>query len=243
MSALDMQYIFLERVEQHLHTTGGSTEQWEVWQLWREVLDKLPDRWAELSTMLDWAIKRQLLQRYLDAQDASWDDVRAWQPVIEETQLEQAQALANQLGLPWHDYEKQRHLYFRLRKLDIAYHDIRDGSAEHEPGLYYRLQQRGAITRLLADEEIDHLVSAPPADTRAALRGAWIAHAGQTLLAADWERLYLTHPPTPEQHAGQFLLLDDPGASNLDELTTSWQQNSASAEADSIAEITDPQEA
>lgn len=240
MSALDMQYIFLERVERHLHATGGSPEQWEVWQLWREVLDKLPERWTELSTILDWAIKRQLLQRYLHAQNASWDDVRAWQPVIEETQLEQAQALANHLDLSWHDYEKQRHLYFRLRKLDIAYHDIRDGSTEHEPGLYYHLQQRGAITRLLANEEIDRLVSAPPADTRAALRGAWIAHASQTLLAVDWERLYFVHPPTSEQPE-TTLLLDDPGTSGMDELIPFRQQNATSVEDDSTSEIADQQ--
>ena len=193
MSALDIQNYYLERAYQYLRAVGGEDEQWAIWSVWAEILSKLPDRWAELSTTLDWAIKRRILEHYLSRQRTSWDEVCAWQPVIEaEGQIEQARALASALGLNWHDHEKHGLNYFELRQLDIAYHDIRDDPTGGDEGLFYHMQRQGVIKRLLSDTEINAMITSPPQKTRAWQRGSCIARCTGDIVAADWEYLSLT---------------------------------------------------
>ncbi len=71
----------------------------------------------------------------------------------------------------------------RLAQLDLAWHDIRPGQ-----GLFRLAEEHGTMRRVVDDEEIRRAVETPPADTRAALRGRFIAaaQASRRTYTVDW---------------------------------------------------------
>jgi hypothetical protein len=195
----------------------------EVLQVWADTLDKLGRDWRLLSTRLDWAIKRNLLERYLSSQRTDWTQVALWELPIELTldqtrellgqRPEEVQAAVKRLHgvrgsyiesymarhkLSYADYWQQREIYFSLRRLDLEYHDIRRSAEPRQNGIFYRLQASGAIERLLSDAEIEPYISTPPEDTRAYLRGTLLARFGEHITHADWSEVsfrepYMTH--------------------------------------------------
>jgi proteasome accessory factor A len=227
MTALEIQEIYLDLAHRYLEQTGGSEEQWDVWQEWADVLERLPDDWQALATRLDWAIKRRVLERYLDVHQLTWGEISAWQPIVETTlepvlpqtsyppwsarrepassdRLAVAEELTRQVGLAWKDYPRQREAYFDLRRFDLEYHDIRQETGAGEVGLFYRLQQRSGTERLLDDDEIEQMVVFPPPDTRSWLRGECIARFADTVVAADWSQLHFR--TTERQYCPNYIL-------------------------------------
>jgi proteasome accessory factor A len=76
----------------------------------------------------------------------------------------------------------------RVAQLDLAYHDVHRGR-----GLYYLLQQRGAVERACRDIDIFEAKSVPPQTTRARLRGEFIRRAQERRrdFTVDWVHLKL----------------------------------------------------
>jgi len=76
----------------------------------------------------------------------------------------------------------------RVAQLDLAYHDI-----HRERGLFYLLQRRGAVTRVVDDLRIFEAKSVPPQTTRARLRGEFIKRAQERRrdFTVDWVHLKL----------------------------------------------------
>jgi Pup amidohydrolase len=227
MTALDIQETYLALAEQYLDERGGTDEQWHVWETWAAVLDALAagDR-DFLATRLDWAIKKNVLDRYLVTQNTTWETVAAWQPVIEAIlaapPAEEAalvRMLAAGAGLSPDDYAQQREIYFGLRRLDLEYHDIRaDGD---EAGLFYRLQARGLVERLLDDAEIEAMITQPPPDTRAWLRGKTVEKFAADIVGADWSYIKLRHPD-PAANLVYRLELPNPLVGTEAELAGVW---------------------
>jgi proteasome accessory factor A len=76
----------------------------------------------------------------------------------------------------------------RIAQLDLAYHDI-----SRSRGLYYLLQQRGAVERVVSELEVFEAKSVPPQTTRAKLRGDFIRRAQERRrdFTVDWVHLKL----------------------------------------------------
>jgi proteasome accessory factor A len=76
----------------------------------------------------------------------------------------------------------------RVALVDLQYHDI-----NRERGLFYRMQKRGMVERMVTDEEISHAVENPPETTRARLRGEFIRRAKEQKrdYTVDWVHLKL----------------------------------------------------
>src|SRR4051812_17381703 len=76
----------------------------------------------------------------------------------------------------------------RVAQLDLAYHDI-----SRTRGLYYLLQNRGAVERVVSDLTIFEAKSVPPQTTRAKLRGDFIRRAQERRrdFTVDWVHLKL----------------------------------------------------
>ncbi len=76
----------------------------------------------------------------------------------------------------------------RIAQLDLAYHDI-----SRTRGLYYLLQSRGAVERVISDLAIFEAKSVPPQTTRAKLRGDFIRRAQERRrdFTVDWVHLKL----------------------------------------------------
>ncbi|MFN6478273.1 proteasome accessory factor PafA2 family protein [Nostoc sp. DedQUE07] len=222
-SAIEIQRQFLELAKQYVEE-HNSTVFKKVIQVWEETLNKLTQNWQMLNQYLDWAIKRNLLERYLQTQNCNWQSINKWEPVILKTlflkrevvgdrQADLVQVIRSQVSdrtqledLDLTDYWRQREVYFTLRRLDLEYHDIRQGKVEKEMGLFYQLQNCGAVKRLLNDEEIQYFVNQPPSDTRAYLRGYCISKYFDQIQQVDWSEIKFY---VPEEKQSYYLKLPD----------------------------------
>jgi len=76
----------------------------------------------------------------------------------------------------------------RVAQLDLTYHDI-----HRERGLFYLLQRRGQMERVVSDLKIFEAKSVPPQTTRARLRGEFIKKAQEKRrdFTVDWVHLKL----------------------------------------------------
>ncbi len=76
----------------------------------------------------------------------------------------------------------------RLAQIDLAYHDI-----DRSRGLFYLLQRRGLVARVVTDPEIFQAKVRPPQTTRAKLRGDFIRAAQEHRrdFTVDWVHLKL----------------------------------------------------
>ena len=70
----------------------------------------------------------------------------------------------------------------KLQLVDLQYADVRP-----EKGLYYRLVARGAMKRLVTEEEVIRAMTEPPEDTRAYFRGRCLAKYTGEVVAASWD--------------------------------------------------------
>ena len=76
----------------------------------------------------------------------------------------------------------------RLALLDLAYHDV-----NRQRGLYYLLERKGMMDRVVTDDAIADAINRPPQTTRARLRGEFIkaAKAKKRDFTVDWVHLKL----------------------------------------------------
>jgi len=76
----------------------------------------------------------------------------------------------------------------RMSMMDLSYHDV-----DRTRGLYYLLESKGMVDRVVTDEQVATAVRQPPQTTRARLRGAFIkaAKAQKRDFTVDWVHLKL----------------------------------------------------
>jgi proteasome accessory factor A len=76
----------------------------------------------------------------------------------------------------------------RIAMLDLQYHDV-----NRKRGLYYLLERRNKVDRMVSDAEIDEARNRPPQTTRAKLRGEFISAAKRKRrdFTVDWVHLKL----------------------------------------------------
>jgi proteasome accessory factor A len=72
----------------------------------------------------------------------------------------------------------------RVTMLDLQYHDIR-----RDRGLYYLIERRGGVERIVTDEEIDLAIDEPPGNTRAYIRGMCLKKFRQQVFSVNWDSL------------------------------------------------------
>src|SRR6266571_5184426 len=95
----------------------------------------------------------------------------------------------------------------RVALLDLAYHDV-----TRSRSLYYLLERRGQVDRMVEDDEITDAMNNPPQTTRARLRGAFIKRAKERKrdYTVDWVHLKLN------DQAQRTVLCKDPFKSRDD---------------------------
>lgn len=91
--------------------------------------------------------------------------------------------------------------------IDLQYHDI-----SRERGIFYKLQKRDLVERIVDDGAIDKAIEVPPQTTRAKLRGEFIKKAKEKRrdFTVDWVHLKLN------DQAQRTVLLKDPFKSEDD---------------------------
>ncbi len=153
------------------------------------------------AVQLQWeyfhAAQRYVEQKYAGEPDEATRDLLArWESVLtrlERDPMECAQELdwvakyrllqqyRDRDGLAWSDA--------KLALIDLQYADLRP-----EKGLYHRLVRAGRIERLVTDEQVQHAMTEPPADTRAYFRGQCLARYPDSIAAASWDSVIFDLP-------------------------------------------------
>jgi len=138
LSALDIQWEYLERVMRHARSPGFPPQVQKAVEMWEYMLTGLEKDPMSLSRELDWVAKLNLIEEY--------------------------------------------------RSNDLAYHDV-----NRKRGLYYILERRGLMDRIVTDGDIHQALLQPPQTTRARLRGEFIkaAKARKRDFTVDWVHLKL----------------------------------------------------
>jgi len=72
----------------------------------------------------------------------------------------------------------------QVQMLDLQYHDIRP-----HKGLYFLLERRGAIERIIDDDMIERAIVGPPTDTRAYFRGECIRRYSDSVFGVNWDSI------------------------------------------------------
>jgi proteasome accessory factor A len=95
----------------------------------------------------------------------------------------------------------------KIALMDLAYHDVNQGR-----GLYYILQRRGLVERVVDEQDVQRAMKDPPQSTRARLRGEFIRRAKQRRrdYTVDWVHLKLN------DQAQRTVLCKDPFRSQDD---------------------------
>ena len=151
LSALDVQWEYLERTMRYGRTVGFPAQVERATEMWEYLLTGLEKDPMSLHRECDWVAKHRLIERFADERGMSLSDPR-------------------------------------MSLVDLSYHDVKQ-----DRGLYYVLQRRGLVERVVTDEAIGRAVTQPPATTRARLRGAFIkaAKARKRDFTVDWVHLKL----------------------------------------------------
>jgi proteasome accessory factor A len=151
LSALDIQWEYLERVMRHARSPGFSPQVERAIEMWEHLLTGLEKDPMSLSRELDWVSKLTLIEQYREKRGLDLD-------------------------------------HPKVALLDLAYHDV-----NRERGLYYLLERRGMMDRVVTDRDIHEALLQPPQTTRARLRGEFIkaAKARKRDFTVDWVHLKL----------------------------------------------------
>lgn len=151
LSALDIQWEYLDRTLRYARTTGFPPEVQKAVEMWEYLLTSIEKDPLSLIREVDWVTKYHLIEKY----QAKWDLNRS-DP--------------------------------KLALLDLSYHDV-----NRQRGLYYIMQRRGYVDRIVTDAAVATAMISPPQTTRARLRGEFIkaAKAKKRDFTVDWVHLKL----------------------------------------------------
>jgi proteasome accessory factor A len=72
----------------------------------------------------------------------------------------------------------------QVHMLDLQYHDVRP-----DKGLYYLLERRGEVDRIVDPDEIERAVRTPPTYTRAYFRGECIRRYPDEVFGVNWDSI------------------------------------------------------
>ncbi|MDE0300234.1 MAG: proteasome accessory factor PafA2 family protein [Candidatus Poribacteria bacterium] len=80
--------------------------------------------------------------------------------------------------------------------LDLQYHNIRREGETKKTGLYYKLEQKDQVERMVTDEQVDKAMHLPPETTRAKFRGRFVklANERKILCGVNWSYIQLYEP-------------------------------------------------
>jgi proteasome accessory factor A len=215
LSALQIQRAYWARAKQFFAgRPPGRLHHEEILDLWGDALDRLADRPQTLSSLLDWAAKKSLLDQAVLAR-TNWKVFLAWGRVFSAAGLEAAaraedledlvlrtprpgrralRRLIARLGAeaaidPAH-FDLQREVHFQARKIDLRFHELGGG------GYQRALEEAGVIQRITGEEAVLRAMKEPPQDTRARIRGHYIRRSARPeSLHVSWNEIEISSPP------------------------------------------------
>lgn len=104
LTALEIQMIYWERAQAYVAAMGSAADETtkELVDYWGYVLETLATNPSALSRELDWVVKRNLMESFVERKHCGWDDPRV--------------AL---MDLQYHDVKRNRGLYYLLERQNL----------------------------------------------------------------------------------------------------------------------------
>ena len=133
ISALDLQLEYLEYATRYVDSIQADENTKDVLRKWTYILETLQTDPMQLNRELDWVIKREWIQSYMDKNRLSWRD-----PKI------------SLMDLQYHDIRPDRGIYYRLAARDMVDRITDDETieaAKHKPPQTTRARLRGEFIR------------------------------------------------------------------------------------------------
>lgn len=147
LSALQMQWEYLDKVSQYVDRRGLRSDPTtsSILDLWERSLKAVEGQdFSAVDTEIDWIIKWQLLQRYMDKHGLDLSDTRI-----------------AQLDLAYHDINRDRGLFYLLERRGLAArvtHDAEVFEAKNVPPQTTRAKLRGDFVRRAQERRRDFTV-------------------------------------------------------------------------------------
>ena len=138
ITALQMQMDYLEHAIRYADAVGADAVTKDVITRWTDVLVKLGEDPMQLSRELDWVIKRQLIENYMNRHRLTWRDPKV-----------------SLLDLQYHDIRPGKGLYYKLEESDAVDRMCTDdeiSKAIYDPPKDTRAYFRGMCLQRYADE-------------------------------------------------------------------------------------------
>jgi proteasome accessory factor A len=249
LSALAIQRRYLALAEAHRHASFMPPWAPEVCRQWSRVLELLEAGSPEsAATSLDWAIRYNVFEKFLQSQGYSWQEVERWNLVTEAISkilayknlpadfsdlgsVENEERLlagilpdwappARENGAILDGFKKFRALRSRLFELDTRFGQLGNN------GLFSQLERAGVLQHHIPGvDNFEHAMEWPPAVGRAKLRGECVRRLGRinasrTGYLCDWTAIW-------DQAQVRLLDLSDPFRQQADWQSVSLDSNSA----------------
>ncbi|MBI1743874.1 proteasome accessory factor PafA2 family protein [Candidatus Acetothermia bacterium] len=134
-------------------------------------------------------------ERFVERDDETKWILKEWETVLNDLETDSSRladrvdwAAKRQLLESFIESENLSWQDEALFSLDLEYHNI-----DPERGLYYALEQQGAMRRFVTDQKVRDATEHAPSDTRACLRGECVRKFGKFIEALNWGRIWLNH--------------------------------------------------
>jgi proteasome accessory factor A len=146
LTALEIQMAYLERAQAYLAAMGSSADETtkDLVEYWGSVLERLATNPMQLSSELDWVIKKNLMESFIDRKKCGWDDPRV--------------AL---MDLQYHDVKRDRGLYYLLERQGLVDRVTTEQEIEHAmttPPQTTRAKVRGDFIKFAKDKNRSYTV-------------------------------------------------------------------------------------
>ncbi|MFQ5456247.1 MAG: Pup--protein ligase [Nitrospirota bacterium] len=151
LTAIEIQREYLEKASKYLDSVEPEPVSHDILEKWEYVLDKLEEEPMELSNEIDWIIKKELIESYMQKKSCGLDDSR-------------------------------------VAMIDLQYHDV-----STDRGLYYLLENKDLVEKIVKERDIQRAMDVPPQTTRAKIRGNFIKFAKRRnkSYTVDWSYMKL----------------------------------------------------
>ncbi|HET8760846.1 MAG TPA: Pup--protein ligase [Nitrospiria bacterium] len=165
LTALEIQMAYWERAQAYVAAMGSSADETtkDLVAYWGSVLERLAEDPMQLATELDWVIKKNLMESFIDRKKCGWDDPRV--------------AL---MDLQYHDVKRDRGLYYLLERQGLVDRVTTESEIQYamaEPPQTTRAKVRGDFIKFAKDKNRSYTVDW----TYLKLNGYW----EETILCMD----------------------------------------------------------
>jgi proteasome accessory factor A len=144
LSALDIQWEYLERVMRYSRTTGFPAQVEQAVRMWEHMLTGLEKDPMSLGREVDWVMKYQLIEQYREKHDLAMSSARL-----------------SLLDLAYHDVSRSRGLYYLLERRGLAERVVTDDqirAAMLNPPATTRARLRGSFIKAAKAKKRDFTV-------------------------------------------------------------------------------------